>query len=96
MTLPSEVTIHEVGEVEDDLPVYNGLWGTYPYFPSGTVIGSDIEKGLFVWTIDSVFIPTAPRLVLFVFAALLVGATLAIEIRTRTRWRASEPTRGTR
>jgi hypothetical protein len=30
---------------------YNGLWSTYPYFPSGTVIGSDIERGLFIWSV---------------------------------------------
>lgn len=35
--------------VDDDLPEFNGLWNNYPFFPSGTVIGSDIEKGLFVW-----------------------------------------------
>ena len=29
----------------------NGIWSTYPYFPSGTVIGSDLERGLFVWTL---------------------------------------------
>jgi len=34
---------------ENDSPSFNGLWNTYPYFPSGTVIGSDLEKGLFVW-----------------------------------------------
>jgi len=28
---------------------FNGLWSVYPYFPSGTVIGSDLESGLFVW-----------------------------------------------
>ena len=28
---------------------FNGLWSCYPYFPSGVVIGSDREKGLFVW-----------------------------------------------
>jgi choice-of-anchor B domain-containing protein len=31
---------------------FNGLWSCYPYFPSGTVIGSDIQRGLFVWTPD--------------------------------------------
>ena len=36
---------------EDDDAKYNGLWGVYPYLPSGTIIGSDIEKGLFVWTL---------------------------------------------
>lgn len=27
---------------------FNGAWSTYPYFPSGTVIVSDINSGLFV------------------------------------------------
>lgn len=27
---------------------YEGAWSTYPYFPSGTVIVSDINRGLFV------------------------------------------------
>jgi choice-of-anchor B domain-containing protein len=35
---------------DDDNANYNGLWSVYPYFPSGTIIGSDIERGLFVWT----------------------------------------------
>ncbi|MFT7487144.1 MAG: choice-of-anchor B domain-containing protein, partial [Candidatus Paceibacteria bacterium] len=32
-----------------DADAYNGLWNVYPYFPSGTVIGSDLERGLFIW-----------------------------------------------
>lgn len=28
---------------------FNGLWSCYPYFPSGVVIGSDTDRGLFVW-----------------------------------------------
>ena len=32
---------------------FNGLWSVYPYFPSGTVIGSDLERGLFVWEIGN-------------------------------------------
>ena len=31
---------------------FRGLWSVYPYFPSGVVIGSDLEKGLFVWWVD--------------------------------------------
>jgi len=27
---------------------YQGNWGAYPYFPSGTIIGSDISTGLYV------------------------------------------------
>ena len=43
---------------------YNGLWNVYPYFPSGTVIGSDLERGLFIWSVDeptiSISIPGGP------------------------------------
>jgi len=41
----------------DDDAAYNGLWSIYPYFASGTVIGSDIEKGLFVWALDGLPVP---------------------------------------
>lgn len=33
----------------DDAAAFNGLWSVFPYFDSSTIIGSDIEKGLFVW-----------------------------------------------
>lgn len=36
---------------EDDGKSFNGLWNAYPYLPSGTVLGSDLEKGLFVWRV---------------------------------------------
>lgn len=29
---------------------FSGCWGVYPYFPSGNIIASDIEEGLFVLT----------------------------------------------
>ncbi len=31
---------------------YNGCWGVYPYLPSGTILASDIDNGLFVLTPD--------------------------------------------
>lgn len=34
---------------EADAPNYAGLWTSYPFFPSGTVIGADMSRGLFVW-----------------------------------------------
>jgi len=37
----------------DDNASFNGLWSCYPYFPSGTVIGSDLERGLFVWRLGT-------------------------------------------
>ena len=30
----------------------NGCWGVYPYLPSGTIVASDMEEGLFVLTPD--------------------------------------------
>jgi choice-of-anchor B domain-containing protein len=33
---------------EDDDPEFNGAWSNYPYFPSGVVVVSGIEQGLFV------------------------------------------------
>jgi choice-of-anchor B domain-containing protein len=30
----------------------NGCWGVYPYFPSGNIIASDMEEGLFVLSAD--------------------------------------------
>lgn len=37
----------------DDHDAFNGLWSCYPYLPSGVVIGSDLEKGLFVWWVGT-------------------------------------------
>ncbi|MBG79703.1 MAG: hypothetical protein CMJ39_03200 [Phycisphaerae bacterium] len=28
---------------------FNGMWSTYPYFPSGTIICSDLERGFFAF-----------------------------------------------
>ncbi len=36
---------------DSDAAHFNGLWSLFPYFPSGTVIGSDMERGLFVWRV---------------------------------------------
>jgi choice-of-anchor B domain-containing protein len=33
---------------ENDGTNYSGLWNVYPYFPSGTLIASDIDRGLFI------------------------------------------------
>lgn len=35
----------------DDTANFDGLWSLFPYFPSGVVIGSDRQRGLFVWEI---------------------------------------------
>ena len=33
---------------------YNGTWSNYPYLPSGTILISDMERGLFVVRLDGV------------------------------------------
>lgn len=54
------VTIHDVSDPEDMIKVgqydtypgtssnFIGCWGAYPYLPSGILLASDIENGLFV------------------------------------------------
>jgi choice-of-anchor B domain-containing protein len=43
----------------DDGASFNGLWSVYPYFDSGTIIGSDLERGLFVWKVEQAEIEMA-------------------------------------
>lgn len=38
---------------------FNGAWSSYPYFPSGNIIISDIERGLFVVRLDAELSPMA-------------------------------------
>lgn len=51
---------------EDNAVVFNGLWDNYPYLPSGIILGADIEKGLFVWSLtrlDIAFPSGTPEIV---------------------------------
>ncbi|WP_394758548.1 choice-of-anchor B family protein [Flavobacterium sp.] len=45
-------TMNEVGFFdtypENNNALFNGVWNVYPYFPSGTIIMSDIDRGLFI------------------------------------------------
>lgn len=45
---PTEIAFFDTYP-EDDFPEFNGLWSNYPFLPSGIIVGSDLEKGLFVW-----------------------------------------------
>lgn len=44
---PAEVAMFDTYP-GSDANGYNGCWSVYPYFPSGTVIASDMQRGLFV------------------------------------------------
>ena len=43
-------------------PGFEGCWGTYPFFPSGTIIASDRDNGLFTVTLDGWVPPPPPPL----------------------------------
>ncbi len=51
---PVEVGFFDTHPSSDSLS-FNGLWSNYPAFPSGTVIGSDINAGLFIWRLPLCF-----------------------------------------
>ncbi len=65
--------------IPDDNAAYNGLWSVYPYFPSGTVIGSDIEEGLFVWSVAAAGVPalSIEWLVLLISLVMVSGTWVA-------------------
>ncbi len=44
----------------DDAANFNGLWSNYPYLPSGIVLGSDIERGMFVWWVGPALLDIQP------------------------------------
>ncbi len=86
-TAPVEIAYFDTYP-ENDSPKYNGLWNVYPYFPSGTVIGSDLEKGLFVWTTNLRLGPPIPTVstwgLLIMCLVLLAIATLMIKRHQKT------------
>ncbi len=51
-TAPTETAFFDTYPAENATG-FAGLWSNYPYFASGTVIGSDIQRGLFVWTLGA-------------------------------------------
>ena len=37
---------------DNDGPALDGAWSVYPYLPSGTILVSDIRRGLFVLSME--------------------------------------------
>lgn len=44
---------------DSDSASFNGAWSNYPFFPSGNILISDIERGLFVVRLDAQLRPMA-------------------------------------
>ena len=51
-TAPTQIGFFDTWP-EDDGQDFNSLWSNYPFFDSGTIVGGDIEKGLFVWRLGT-------------------------------------------
>ena len=49
---PAEVAFLDTAPSRDTSS-FNGCWNVYPFLPSGTVLASDLERGLFVMSIDA-------------------------------------------
>jgi choice-of-anchor B domain-containing protein len=45
---PREVGYFDTAPFIGTTPGYNGAWSVYPFFPSGTIVVSSIEQGLFI------------------------------------------------
>ncbi len=43
---------------ESDAPVYAGAWGIFSHLPSGNVLVSDIQRGLYVFSVDMIDAPS--------------------------------------
>jgi choice-of-anchor B domain-containing protein len=59
-TAPVEVAYFD-SYPDDDNAQFNGDWGNYPYFPSGNIIISDLERGLFVLRLSNFIGITFPQ-----------------------------------
>jgi len=44
---PERIAYYDTYPSNSSYSGYNGAWGTYPFLPSGCILGSDIESGLF-------------------------------------------------
>ena len=70
---------------EDDLPNYNGTWSNFPFFNSGIVVVSSIERGLFVLRPRLSPITGADLIVSALAAPSMSGAGLSFAITATTK-----------
>lgn len=50
---PVAVAYYDTFDEQNGYTNYQGAWGVYPYLPSGTILVSDFENGLFVLSFDT-------------------------------------------
>jgi choice-of-anchor B domain-containing protein len=51
-TSPQQIGFFDTFGTSDN-PSFNGVWGIYPYLPSGNILASDIQGGLYILRDDS-------------------------------------------
>lgn len=64
MSNPDSVTrvaFYDTYPINTNYSGYQGAWGTYPYLPSGNILGADITFGLHVLRADSIQFAPGPR-----------------------------------
>jgi hypothetical protein len=85
----ASATLREIGffdvRPEDDRPDYIGTWTNYPFFASGIVIVSSIERGLFVLRPNLSPLTGADLVVSELSASAVTGAGLPFEVTDTTR-----------
>ncbi len=62
--------------IGSDAAEFNGAWSNYPFFPSNTVIVSDIEGGLFVLNVQEATTRTFPAKTFTLLAGSQLGGNL--------------------
>ncbi len=55
--MPVKVAYYDTELTNTNYNGYMGAWGVYPYLPSGNIIGSDVNNGLFVMSIVPSLLP---------------------------------------
>ncbi len=55
---PQRIAYYDTHPTNDDYNGYFGCWGVYPFLPSGLILASDINGGLFILSADSIQLDT--------------------------------------
>ncbi len=71
-TAPAEVASYKTYQLDDHIS-FRGAWGVYPFLPSGNVIVSDMQFGLFLFRVDGLSTSVDGPLQPMPFAVQAVG-----------------------
>ncbi|MCH8979233.1 MAG: choice-of-anchor B family protein [Armatimonadetes bacterium] len=72
---PTEVGWYDTYPANDNTN-FNGTWSNFPFFPSGTVILSDRQSGLFVFDVSAATVRQAPVTSFNVVRGVVTGGSL--------------------